>query len=312
MVVLSAGTPRNRPLSASFLEGANGDTGLMWECVKTIFDQIDYRCVHKHSNDFENNSVFYRSCTVQVSAVEVLSGRVKDLLKEAGNLGDGTDVANDGAADDGKDWTDPSCPSGELTEALLKVEITNQSDFNKIVGVIASVRSMKKRQVAESTHSHSVITLTVMNGTNLWCKIVFVDLTIPQVDDCVLYGEDEFEDQGHLNSGNYTQQTRNSERSRPSAGRRHKRDLLYAQEDVNFIVNALSSRARFSPEEKKAEDNNSNAALAKVMGDDLVKEGAACRVFVHMSALSYDREETKDTASGLLFASMSMADGGGL
>jgi hypothetical protein len=183
-------------------------------------------------------------------------------------------------------------------DKLLKVFIENEHDFNKLLGVITAVRSANRSRDMSSgfklgrSYGHVVVKIGVVSEGNRWADVVFMGLCVPQVDGCVLYG-DGLEDDGS-DTRKYQQR----------GGALERKDMLYAMEDCSDVAGILERRvaASASGDEKKIVECNENGALTKLCGKYLY--GKSCvRTFVHMEARKFDEEETKDNASGMLWAS---------
>ena len=317
----------------TLLEGEEGDTGLMWEIMKTVFEEIDYNDVKNHGENNARNRAFFESLRVNVEAVEVGGGRVIDLLREGGAKAR-REQAEEGFEDD-KDC-----------KGRIRVNIRSTEDFNKLVGVIASARSL-----SPNLHSHMVIRVMLETGVGSekeggggdsdgrWSEFVFVDMRVPRVDAQVIHGEDwEDEDEGGVDydceGGRYidtfNEHKMKGKRAKESEGRAkgkgkgkgkgHNMDLLYAQEDVAAIGNILEGRARIREEKKddfggggdrweeRVHGLLETSRLAREIGGGLEGDGEV-RFFAQICAERYDELEIRDSASVMLMSSIAMGEG---
>ena len=137
-----------------------------------------------------------------VTAVEVVGGEVRDLLR-GGVSGDLQTI----------DTEEPLCQEFDRDQAtptvedkMLKVKVNSEHDFNKLLGVITSVRSSHRALDIQRGHKlgrnsgHVVVRMGVVSEGRRWCDVVFVGLNVPQVEDCVLTG-DLLEDDGGMGGG---------------------------------------------------------------------------------------------------------------
>lgn len=263
LVVVSVGAGMGgMRASAKFLEGNTGDSGLLFECAKSVFAFV------RNYNLAIDSKQGGASLSVEISACEVCEGSTVDLL-DAANNGESVDGGEDGRWEGGE----------------MKVELNRASDFNKVLGVVSSLRGKRRRQ---QKHSHCVIKLYVNlvgrgGEKKRWCEFTFLDLCVPCVDDNVLFANEIYDTPSYLTET-------------PS------RDLLYAQEDSSAIAAILEKRIKGDEDEFA----DCESELLKALPGD-VFANSAIRVFVHVNSKGgrASVEETKEAASSMLFASLS-------
>jgi len=277
--------------SGRFLEGREGDSGLMYEVGLTVFDHVKNfnlrvggSCNWGKGN-IESNGV---SLKVEVSAVEVCEGERVDLLRKANN--GNYDEENTGCH--GTDVVD------EDENKELRVELHKAADFSKLIGVITSTRNKRKRQ----SYSHAVVKLHVLVDSphkadcKTWCTIIFLDLCVPTVDGSVLFANEIYDDPSIISY----------------SGGDMGRDYLYAQEDSSEVGDILGRRISENTGDANDYDididfdtsfiENTKTELVRAVGRNAFSTGSI-RVFVHINGGRRNtREETKEAASAMLFS----------
>ena len=309
-------------MSSRLLEGSEGATGVMWECVRTLFNQLASLSSGAREQPGvgpgPRSAAFYRQLKVRVSAVEVLGGWAVDLLEASGGGGrkdgededycyDATAARSSGASKTmgASGWVAANKSKSRLLPATgpsvdpLKVEIGNCDDFNKLLGVIISMRGVRQRR---NPFAQCIVKVQVVLAEDVWSELVFVDFAVPNVDDGVLYGnyEDYYEGEKKSQSHYEPPQQRNS------------RDMAYAKEDCSTLASLLERRiSGGSSSDGKEGDGgyfDNCTPLAKLLGPTICSSSSAVRVFVNVSALVCDLAETRESASALLFASLALGD----
>ncbi|GMH99522.1 hypothetical protein TrVE_jg3889 [Triparma verrucosa] len=348
----TVGSKGSASMSTAFLEGEEGDTGVMYDCIDAVFEEIDKDSTRDHDGGGGENEEFFRGLTVVVTAVEVKGGKVKDLLRDAGGWeadadsrgGRGGVLGEESDDSDSDSDNDEGTKKGEDVDSagrpFVKVQVHTSQDFNKLVGVLSSVRHKdKKRQ--SIPYAHLVVKARIMSGEGLWSTVVFADVRVPAVDESVLYGVDDEEEDGYDWSRGGTSPTRSSHHKcvvhdervlrisgeggdGGKANRTHAlgMDRLHAQEDSAALGCILESRWGADRQGRGGRglggvnfDSGFDSALCKLIGRDVGgfgvagcgSEGSAVRCFVHVPS-GGAKADAIDAATGMLFAECARGD----
>ena len=276
----------------------------MFDCVRAAFEEIDKDSLHDHGDGGRENDDFFRGLQVLVTAAEVGGGEVIDLLRSAGGWDDDPAPERSSGGDD-NDSTHPPPTYDAQGRPLIAVRVHSPPDFNRLVGVVSSSRS-------SSPHSHLVVKAKIMSSDGLWATLCWADVRVPCVEEGVLYGDDEEEDDNDWSRGGKspTRSTRHqcvvhSPRIGVGGGREkaHKlnmgKDALYAQEDSSSLCAVLEARSLAIGGAGAAAWTGSR--LVEALGGEVLGGKSAVRCFVHVPS-GGGKEDALDAATGMLFA----------